>query len=614
MKIFYKIFMSFFSVSIFTLLVTYFIFYTAFEEALLNRSYDQLSSINVLKKDHLLEFFQGYQNQFDFFLNKHNGEKSWDIDQLDETLKHSKENLAFEDYAILDSSLAIAHHLPQSQLSQLIVDQPNRFKSLLDSAKNGYYISDLLTPRNSLALLAICPLKSNEQHNYFAIFQLPEEGVEKILYQHTGMGESGESYIAGEDLMIRTKSRFSPKDSSLNFSVNKEAIELIEPAGRQRIILDYRGIEVLSANSKIELGGLKWTILTEIDLEEAMQPINTIRANVFGTSMLVFILVILVTLYLSNRLTEPIINVQNVVKKFAMGEFKAKVRHNSPEPSDEISDMMVSINSLGEKLTKLARVADEIGNGNFDIKFTPLGENDILGLAILQMRNKLKFSKEMEATATRKQQLAFVNGQENERKRVARELHDGISQMVSAARFNVSAIRSDVELRDGAKDILDDTIKEIKRISHNLMPRLLEDFGLKAALKQLCQESKTQGDFQIYFEFDSQLKKLPLSREIALCLFRIAQEGLNNIVKYAEAYTVWLMLKLKEDKVVLLLKDDGIGFLPDDEIKENPHHNGLKNIITRTSLVNGNFHIDAEQDGGTEIKVEIPLQIKADKA
>ena len=221
----------------------------------------------------------------------------------------------------------------------------------------------------------------------------------------------------------------------------------------------------------------------------------------------------------------------------------------------------------------------------------------------------------------RLKRAAILEGQERESHRISRELHDGVGQMLSALSYQINHLETildeaklgfaskayDNQIRptsERAKQLLKEVIQEIREISHNLMPKILVDYGLIEALKQLRLD--LSGGANIPINLDIFCESERFEDNIEISIFRIAQEAVNNILKYAQATEVNIQLIEHETNLQLLVEDNGKGF--ELEAVKYKNTNGLINMEERARLVNGHFSIDTELDKGTCIMVEIPLK------
>lgn len=205
----------------------------------------------------------------------------------------------------------------------------------------------------------------------------------------------------------------------------------------------------------------------------------------------------------------------------------------------------------------------------------------------------------------------IIQGQEEERKRMALELHDGIGQMLTGLKLiseklneNVFASEKDRRTFNDLKQLLHDTIAETRVISFNLMPTVLNDFGVDAALRLLIDQ--TQKNTQIKFFYDSNCGDGRYNKNIEIAIYRICQEAINNAVKHATATEVNVHLFRKEQYLQLFVSDNGKGF-DAKKLKTKTPKNGLTNMQSRAELLNGQFKISSIKDKGTKILAKIPL-------
>jgi len=211
--------------------------------------------------------------------------------------------------------------------------------------------------------------------------------------------------------------------------------------------------------------------------------------------------------------------------------------------------------------------------------------------------------------------LAVIEAQENERRRISRELHDGLGQLLSAAKLNLGMIDvMNSSNREKSGDIvkqvdliISKAIVEARRIAHDLRPTTLDDFGLIPALRILCQEFSKITGVKIKFQVSPTLERIDPKVEIAI--YRIIQESFNNISKYAESTEVSLDLYRKENKVYVRVKDNGKGFEIDNlsKTKKAGTGFGLINMKERAELVGGKVEINSNPGHGTELLLEINL-------
>lgn len=206
---------------------------------------------------------------------------------------------------------------------------------------------------------------------------------------------------------------------------------------------------------------------------------------------------------------------------------------------------------------------------------------------------------------------ALLEGQEEERRRFARELHDGIGQMLTGLKLYAEKLKSTAVLDEKQRkrfadlcELIYDIIQATRQVSYNLMPPTLSDFGLGASLHLLVEQTNRLVSNQIVYEGPRDGQRLPPATEIGL--YRIAQEALNNALKHAKAGQIRIQLQQTPHQLTLCVQDNGAGFSP--PINRQPTGaNGLDNMRTRARLLNGELTIRTKPKQGTEIEVCLSL-------
>ena len=247
---------------------------------------------------------------------------------------------------------------------------------------------------------------------------------------------------------------------------------------------------------------------------------------------------------------------------------------------------------------------------------TSLGHQ--LGIAVENAR----LYQELQSKEQMREQLLrrIISAQEDERQRVARELHDVTSQALATLGVGLEVImaapQSDVKERetqmDGIKSLLASTSKDVHRLIYDLRPSLLDDLGLSAAVRSCAHNSLDAAGVEVYVEAVGQEKRLPPEVEIAL--FRIVQEAIANIARHAHAESAYISLEFKEKSIAGHIEDDGIGFDYSHGFTAGVGGKGvgLLGMKERAELLGGKLLIDARPGGGTRVSVEIPVNFKED--
>lgn len=205
-----------------------------------------------------------------------------------------------------------------------------------------------------------------------------------------------------------------------------------------------------------------------------------------------------------------------------------------------------------------------------------------------------------------------VDIQEEERKRVSRELHDSISQLLVSARYGLetalskSSGKSQIDEPIGkSMKALDEAITEVRRISMALRPSVLDDMGLAAALKSLGTEFSQQSGIMV--EVDAQQVRQALSDEAKTALYRISQEALTNVARHSQAEKVRIRLHRNGNKVVFELNDDGAGMARGSETQDSGGGLGIRNMKERIDTLQGTIRFSRAASGGLAIRVVLPV-------
>ena len=207
---------------------------------------------------------------------------------------------------------------------------------------------------------------------------------------------------------------------------------------------------------------------------------------------------------------------------------------------------------------------------------------------------------------------SLVKAQEEERGRLARELHDGAGQTLTSLLVRLKTLEKRKSSSDlgpalgGMQEIVSQTIEQIRELSYRLRPAALEEFGLSTAIETLMQDTAKNSGLKIIC--DCELEKCELPEEIEVALYRIAQEGLTNVLRHASAGAIKLELKAVQDGIQLSIEDDGVGFdpghLPNNTGKR---HLGLVSMRERAEMLGGTLDVYTALRKGTTIQVFIPL-------
>lgn len=244
----------------------------------------------------------------------------------------------------------------------------------------------------------------------------------------------------------------------------------------------------------------------------------------------------------------------------------------------------------------------------------PIGESSLsplhdthgnfTGLIIIFKDITDKFAREqLRREAERNRKAAIIEGQEQERGRIAMDLHDGLGQMLNAIKMNTGVIVSDPVAAHSLLHLLDEAIQESVRISENLLPSKLRDFDLATCLKTLCKTVSKSANTQI--DFIGNGSRIPMSQSDKVNFFRITQEALNNAVKHAQATNITVQLNAAKDVIRLSIEDDGKG-MGDQTSVSHSGGNGMINMRDRAEIMGGQITVETDHHRGTFVMVEVP--------
>lgn len=234
------------------------------------------------------------------------------------------------------------------------------------------------------------------------------------------------------------------------------------------------------------------------------------------------------------------------------------------------------------------------------------------------MRQKNRAEVEKKINQQKFRSVLILEGQEEERKRIAMDIHDGIGQMLTSLKFQIESMDSGsgdtntrrlAEIKQGIKDV----IKEVRKVTFNLKPTVLGDYGLQAALNVFIQEIGKLSDTTLEFRTEGSMTyRLP--QKVENNIFRIVQEAINNAIKYSGAPKIDVLLRQDENDLVITVTDKGRGF--DEKIVEARDINidsgrGFFNMYERTEYINGNLDIKSAPGEGTIVRLSVPLRTPA---
>lgn len=252
-----------------------------------------------------------------------------------------------------------------------------------------------------------------------------------------------------------------------------------------------------------------------------------------------------------------------------------------------------------------------------EIALAPLPDH---GHAVMQMviddvteRRRAAADLERSGRTLRRLQASVVEAREEERRRIARELHDELGQRLTALKMEVSSLAgraglhaAEVPVR-GMLAMLDETVAAVRRIASDLRPLMLDDLGLNAAIEWLARDTARRTGIEITAQL-SEMPEPPGGR-LATALYRMVQEGLTNAVRHAQASHVTVQLRREGNALVLTVSDDGVGLPGPGALREDGY--GLLGMRERAEMLGGTLTMENREEGGARLAVRVPLPRKA---
>lgn len=294
--------------------------------------------------------------------------------------------------------------------------------------------------------------------------------------------------------------------------------------------------------------------------------------------------------------------------------------------SESLKDSLLNIESE-TKIAELQTIYEtEKKQKQIELQQTQLSKkNYIIGGAVLilllsafsgyliyrryRLRQKNRLQQEImhqQAIATR----AVMEAEESERQRIAKDLHDGVGQMMSAAKMNLSALESDLAIADPGQrasldkiiGLVDESCKEVRTVSHNMMPNVLLKKGLASAIGDFLEKIESKV-LKVHLHAEGLQDRIDSNVEIVL--YRVIQECVNNVIKHAGASHLDIAILRDKDGISATIEDNGKGFAVLNEA--NGDGMGLKNIRTRVEFLKGTVDFDSAPGKGTLVAVHVPL-------
>ncbi len=281
-----------------------------------------------------------------------------------------------------------------------------------------------------------------------------------------------------------------------------------------------------------------------------------------------------------------------------------------------------------DRLVRMSRAVGQFGKGDRSLRLAPDGNDEVGRLAqvfnemcediSLEEQRSAELSAEVQTRAAAQRHLLgrVISAQEEERRRVAQDLHDDLGQDLAALAVNLEAVRQ--RLPDASEEVVEklaqirgqvaDTTDHAYELILRLRPSALDDLGLVPALRAHAERALAEENIRFDLEADELTERLP--PEIETAVFRVLQEALTNVIRHARASRVRMVLAVRDGVLEALVEDDGRGFDPEKIAAAGPDRQrlGLIGMQERAALCSGSLEIDSRPGAGTRISMRIPLE------
>ncbi len=565
-------------ISLFAVVLVGFLSYRMAKNALVSRTFEQLISVREFKRKQVENFFNDRSSDAEYLARLIASSGMGSESRPDSLIKIFVRESAYYDFAAFvpaagtgKSPAAINYDkIPlagQRPLPAILMNSLSVAYKSNSTTKKEYYNG---TTPGTPSIFIITPAIERGVFLGAVVLSVRHQSVNSIMYESSpgkGLGKTGETYLVGSDMLMRSSSRFV-ENTVYNMKVaTRGASAALSGRHGTAVYGDYRGQKVLGAFRKLDLPGLDWVILAEIDYDEANVPIIEIRNSIIFLSVMISVIVFIFTYIISKKISNPLIRLTNAAKNIEKGMYIEKLEIES---NDEIGTLADSFNKMADELKKHEEA-----------------------LALEKM----------------KRARSSIDAQEHERERLARELHDGLGQSLIALKLRLENIELSAEtpmaqkMLDGLKAAFDSLIDETRRISNGLQPAVLKELGLAAALRNICREISGLLGIEVSMAIDPRVDELNKSTKVYI--FRIVQEALNNSVKHSSATEISVSCSLQEEFVHLSLSDNGKGF----NFEESKFGNGIFNIMDRAKLIGGEAVFSTFPGNGTKIIINFPAKL-----
>jgi signal transduction histidine kinase len=345
----------------------------------------------------------------------------------------------------------------------------------------------------------------------------------------------------------------------------------------------------------VPLESVSWAIVSGQNRNEVFQPAHQLRNKFFLLALIFIATALIFSIGISRNIVSPIRSLTAATNRIGQGDLSVHVGNIG---SDEIAVLGRSFDDMREQL---AKSLESIQRQNSELEER------------VKSRTQQLEEKQIANTTLLKQ---LITSQEDERKRIARELHDESLQTLSAILMNIDMCLLHPDLinpvKVGAmKDTVMRVINEMSKVIQNLRPTVLDDLGFEAAIVWLVDRNLKDKNIRCYLNM-GELVEERISPEMQITLFRIIQETTMNIARHSEAENVFINIRMDRNKLTVIIEDDGMGFDPTSALEnlQTGRGLGIRGMKERATQVDGELNICSTVGEGTIVQCSVPLTRK----
>lgn len=430
-------------------------------------------------------------------------------------------------------------------------------------------------------------------------------------WANEGLGRTGHTYIVAADGTLRSDVRSEIEDSDgflrdierlgtsagtimqirrhrtaiLNLALPARVVsELQSPASETALGADLRDVEVIRSHARLNLPGLDWFLVAEMSAAEAFAPASDLLRRLLGIGAVVTVGFLAAAWLMARSVTRPVLALAEGTRALSSRDFNVRLPVTS---GDEFGQLATSFNEMAERLEQTTVSRDDLDRANRELQ---------------------RHQAELQALNAR-----LMTAQEDERRRIARELHDDLSQRLAGAAIAIGTLSRAPQSSTAAATLRDvhaalaEISKDVHSLSRRLHPASLDDLGLVAALETECRSVFERSGVPVAFSAVGSFEAI--DADVQLALYRICQEALRNVANHAAATDVHVKVEADDVEIRLEVADNGRGY-------DRQHAGwraglGLSSMAERARLVGGVVTMTSRVGEGTTVVATVPIERRA---